>query len=462
MLTRRVARWFDDRMGGAPFATKALNRVFPDHWSFMLGEVALYCFVVLVGTGVYLTFFFEPSSREVVYDGSYEPLQGVEMSAAYRSALELSFDVRAGLVMRQMHHWAALVFVAAIVVHLARVFFTGGFRKPRDLNWVVGVTLLVLAVVNGFLGYSLLDDLLSGTGLRVANAIMLSVPFIGPDLSFGLFGGEFPTPETIPRFYTLHVLVVPALIVILLSVHLALVWRQKHTQFPGEGRTETNLVGERLWPVYALKAGALFFLVVAVLAALGGLAQINPIWAYGPFKSGQATTAVSSASQPDWYMGWVDGALRLMPAWEFRTSWLTLPNPFFPGVLLPSIFMASLYLWPFIEARVTKDHEPHNLLQHPRDNPTRSAFGAAAIAFYTVLFVAGSNDVMAGIFNIAPERVTQTARVLVIVLPVAAFVLTRRICRELRDLDLHPISDPTGSDAGDEAHDAREDQPSRA
>jgi ubiquinol-cytochrome c reductase cytochrome b subunit len=364
------------------------------------------------------------------------------MSAAYRSALDLSFDVRAGLVMRQMHHWAALVFVAAIVVHLARVFFTGGYRKPRDINWVVGVTLLVLAVVNGFLGYSLLDDLLSGTGLRVANAIMLSVPFIGPQLSFGLFGGEFPTPETIPRFYTLHVLIVPAIIVVLLSIHLALVWRQKHTQFPGEGRTETNLVGERLWPVYALKAGSLFFLVVAVLAALGGLAQINPIWAYGPFESAQATTAVSSASQPDWYMGWVDGALRLMPGWEFRTEWLTLPNPFFPGVLLPTIFMASLYLYPFIEARLTGDREPHNLLQRPRDNPTRSAFGAAAIAFYTVLFVAGSNDVLAGIFNVAPERVTQVFRVLVIVLPVLAFMLTRRICRELRDLDLHPIAEP--------------------
>jgi ubiquinol-cytochrome c reductase cytochrome b subunit len=344
--------------------------------------------------------------------------------------------------MRQMHHWAALVFVAAIVVHLARVFFTGGYRKPRDINWVVGVTLLVLAVVNGFLGYSLLDDLLSGTGLRVANAIMLSVPFIGPQLSFGLFGGEFPTPETIPRFYTLHVLIVPAIIVVLLSIHLALVWRQKHTQFPGEGRTETNLVGERLWPVYALKAGSLFFLVVAVLAALGGLAQINPIWAYGPFESAQATTAVSSASQPDWYMGWVDGALRLMPGWEFRTEWLTLPNPFFPGVLLPTIFMASLYLYPFIEARLTGDREPHNLLQRPRDNPTRSAFGAAAIAFYTVLFVAGSNDVLAGIFNVAPERVTQVFRVLVIVLPVLAFMLTRRICRELRDLDLHPIAEP--------------------
>lgn len=440
MLTRRLLRWFDDRVGGAPFATKALNRVFPDHWSFYLGEVALYCFVILVGTGVYLTFFFEPSTRDVVYDGSYEPLQGVEMSAAYRSALELSFDVRAGLVMRQMHHWAALVFVAAIVVHLARVFFTGGYRKPRDINWVVGVTLLVLAIGNGFFGYSLLDDLLSGTGVRVANAIMLSVPFIGPDLAFGFFGGEFPTPEMIPRFYTLHVLVLPVIIVVLLSVHLALVWRQKHTQFPGEGRTEHNLVGERMWPVYALKAGALFFLVTALLAALGGLAQINPIWAYGPFRSSEAATAVTSASQPDWYMGWIDGALRLMPGWELRTSWLTLPNPFFPGVLMPTLFFLGLYLWPFVEARATGDREQHNLLQRPRDNPTRSGIGAAVIAFYAVLFVAGSNDVLAGIFNVAPEDLTLVFRVLVIGLPIVAFWLTRRICTELRDSGLHPVS----------------------
>jgi ubiquinol-cytochrome c reductase cytochrome b subunit len=442
VLTRRLLRWIDDRLGGAPFATKALNRVFPDHWSFMFGEVALYCFIILVGTGIYLSFFFEPSTREVVYDGSFRPLQGVEMSAAYRSALHISFDVRAGLVMRQMHHWAALLFVAAIVVHLARVFFTGAFRKPRDLNWMVGVTLLILAVVNGFFGYSLLDDLLSGTGLRVANAIMLSVPLIGPQLAFGLLGGEFPADATIPRFFVLHVLVVPAVIVAVLSVHLALVWRQKHTQFPGEGRTEENLVGERLWPVYALRGGALFFLVTAFLALLGGVAQINPIWAYGPFKTSQTTSAVSSASQPDWYMGWVDGALRLMPGWEFRTGFFTIPNPFFPGVLLPTLFIGGMFLWPYIEAAVTGDHEPHNLLQHPRDNPTRSGIGAAVIGFYAVLFTAGSNDVLSGIFNVAPETLTLAFRVLLFVVPIIAFFLTRRICRELRGTDVHPLSPP--------------------
>lgn len=447
MLIRRTLRWFDDRVGGAPFFSKALNRVFPDHWSFMLGEIVLYCFIVLVATGTYLCFFFEPSGREVIYDGSFGPLQGAEMSAAYRSALDLSFEVRAGLVMRQIHHWAALVFVATMVVHLGRVFLTGGYRKPRDVNWVIGVTLLVLAIVNGFLGYSLLDDLLSGTGVRVANAIMLSIPFVGPDLAFGLFGGEFPTEDLVPRFYILHVLVVPAIIVGLLSAHLALVWRQKHTQFPGPGRTETNLVGERLWPAYAMKAASLFFLTVAVLCGLGGLAQINPVWAYGPFRSSLATTAVTSASQPGWYMGWLDGALRLMPAWELRTTWFTLPNPFLGGVLVPTFFFGLLYAYPFLEARLTGDRSRHNLLQRPRDNPVRSGVGAAVAAFYVVLFLAGSNDVLAGLFNVAPESITRLFRVLVLALPLLAFGLTRRVCRELQVSGLRPIAEPGGTPA---------------
>ena len=152
MITRRIARWLDDRLGASRFARSTLDKAFPDHWSFMLGEIALYCFVVLVLTGIFLAFFFDPSPKKVFYHGNYTQLHGVHMSEAYRSAVSLSFDVRAGLVMRQMHHWAALIFLAAIVTHLCRVFFTGAFRRPRELNWIVGVTLLVLAMFNGFTG----------------------------------------------------------------------------------------------------------------------------------------------------------------------------------------------------------------------------------------------------------------------------------------------------------------------
>ena len=434
---RSSLRWVDDRVGGAPVGRAALRRVFPDHWSFLVGETAMYSFIVLLVTGVFLTFFFEPSTREVVYDGPYEPLRGREMSAAYRSTLELSFEVRAGLVMRQVHHWAALVFVAAIIVHLARVFFTGAFRRPRELNWVVGVTLLVLAIGNGFFGYSLLDDLLSGTGLRVAWSIALAVPVLGPTLAFGLFGGEFPADATIPRFFTLHVLVVPAVIVALLGVHLGLIWRQKHTQYPGGPRKEDNVVGRRLWPAFASRSLGLFLLTAAVLTGLGGLVQINPIWVYGPFSP--TATAVTSASQPDWYMGWLDGALRLFPAWEVRVLDFSVPSAFFPGVLLPTLAFGLLYAWPFLEARVTGDRDTHHLLDRPRDVPVRTALGCATFVFFGILFLAGSNDVLSGLVGVAPETLTNVFRIAVFLVPFGTYLVVRTICRNLRDSGLHPL-----------------------
>ncbi len=439
----RGFRFVDDRLGISRFTRKALTKVFPDHWSFMIGEIAMYCLVILIVTGIYLAFFFVPATEEIVYGGAYAPLRGVEMSQAYASTLDISFEVRAGLVMRQMHHWAALVFVAAIVVHLCRVFFTGAFRRPRELNWMVGVTLLVLAIGNGFFGYSLVDDLLSGTGVRVAYSIALSVPAAGTWLAFLFFGGEFPNTEFITRFYVLHVLILPAMIVGLLTAHLAIVWRQKHTQFKGPGRTEDNIVGSRLWPQYAAKSAALFLLVAAVLAALGGLAQINPIWLYGPYQATQAAAA-TAGSQPDWYMGWVDGALRIMPAWEVRAFGHTIANPFFPGVLMPGITFGALYLWPFLERRVTRDRAAHNLLDRPRDAPVRTALGAATLAFYGILLLAGGNDILAGVFRIAPEAITTAFRVLIFVVPLAVFLVTRNVCRGLARADLHPTEPPEG------------------
>ncbi|MGH9226590.1 MAG: cytochrome bc1 complex cytochrome b subunit [Acidimicrobiales bacterium] len=440
-MTGRVIRWVDDRLGASNFARTALNKIFPDHWSFMLGEVAMYSLVVLILTGVYLTFFFVPTAREVVYTGSYEPLQGVHMSAAYASTLDISFEVRAGLVMRQMHHWAALVFIAAIVLHLCRVFFTGAFRRPRELNWMVGVTLLLLSIANGFFGYSLVDDLLSGTGVRVAYSIALSIPVIGTWLTFLFFGGEFPATTFLTRFFVLHVMLLPALIIGLLSAHLAILWRQKHTQFPGRGRSEKTITGSRLWPTYALKSVATFFLVAGVLSGLAGLFQINPVWLYGPYDATQAAAA-TSGSQPDWYVGWLDGALRVMPGWEIRALDHTIANPFFPGVLMPGLTFAALYLWPWIERRFTKDDAPHNLLDRPRDVPLRTATGAAAIAFYGILFVAGGNDVLAALTQIAPETITNIFRVGIIVLPLAVFLVTRAACRSLARSGVHPLEDP--------------------
>jgi ubiquinol-cytochrome c reductase cytochrome b subunit len=437
-----VGRWVDDRLGVSKLADDVLNHVFPDSWSFLLGEIAMYCFVILVLTGVYLTFFFHPGSRDVVYAGSYAPLRGLHMSEAYESTIALSFDVRAGLVVRQIHHWTADVFAAAVVVHLCRIFFTGAFRRPREINWIIGLTLLLLVIANGFAGYSLPDDLLSATGLRIAYSLLLSIPFIGTWVASLFFGGAYPGPAVISRLFIIHVLILPTLIAVLMGIHLAIIWRQKHTQFPGAGRTEHNVVGSRLWPTYAAKSAGLFAAVVAVVAALGGLAQINPIWLYGPYHTG----AVTTAAQPDWYMGWLEGALRIFPAWRVHLWNHTIPELFWPGAVLPGLTFALLYAWPFIEARVTRDRAVHHLLDRPRDRPSRTAIGTGVLTFYIVLFAAGSQDIFAQHLNAPIARVDQTFRVLLLVAPVIVAAITWKWCH---DLSSRPSDESFGSMSDD-------------
>jgi ubiquinol-cytochrome c reductase cytochrome b subunit len=428
-----LEHWVDDRLGTNRFVQHSLKKVFPDHWSFMLGEVALYALVVLIATGTFLTFFFVPSGHEVTYHGTYKALDGLQMSEAYRSTVHLSFDVRAGLVIRQMHHWAALLFVAAIVVHLCRIFFTGAFRRPRELNWIVGVALLVLALFNGFTGYSMPDDLLSGTGLRIAYSIALSVPFVGSWLAFLVFGGEFPDPAIIPRLFVIHILFVPALILALLTVHMAILWRQKHTQFPGPGRRDDNVVGSHLWPTYAARSVGLFALIVAVIAALGGLAQINPVWLYGPFKP----AAVSTAAQPDWYLGWTEGALRVFPAIRLHVFGFRVPEVFFPGVALPGITFAALFLWPFLEQRFTRDRMPHHLLDRPRQRRWRTALGVGVLTFYVVLFLAGGQDIYAQKLGVSIAPVTWTLRAALLVLPLASAAFAWKLASDLAAAETH-------------------------
>ncbi len=434
----RLVFWLDDRLGAASFARRALRKAFPDHWAFMLGEVALYCFVLLVLTGTFLTLFFTASGQDLTYSGPYTPLVGVRMSAAYASVLRLSFEVRAGLVMRQIHHWAALVFVAAVVVHLLRIFFTGAFRRPREINWFVGTGLLILAMAEGFTGYSLPDDLLSGTGIRITYSVVLSIPVVGTWLAFLFFGGEFPAPIVIGRLLVLHIMLLPGLLFAAVGVHLAIVWHQKHTLFPGPGRTERTVVGSPLWPHYAMKSVGLALVVVGVLALLGGLFQINPVWLYGPYNP----TTASAPAQPDWYVGWLEGILRLAPFGDLRLFGHTIPGLFIPAVLFPSVFFAGILLWPLIEHRVSGDDTPHHLLNRARDVPWRSAVGVGVLAFAVILTVAGSNDVLARFLGVPVERITTALRVsLVIIPPIAGYVMYQ-ICRELNRAA--PESSPAG------------------
>ena len=427
----KAADWADERFTGSSALRRNMNKVFPDNWSFMMGEIALWSFVILLLSGVYLSFFYDPSMTEVRYDGSYSLLRGVEMSRAYDSTLDLSFDVRGGLLMRQIHHWAALLFLAAMVAHMLRTFFTGAFRKPREITWILGVGLLTLGIVEGFAGYSLPDDLLSGTGLRIAHAIMMSIPVVGTWIAYAVFGSEFPGDEILARLYIVHVLLVPGIILALIAAHVGLVGIQKHTQFPGPGRTENNVIGERIYPTYGAKAGGFFFLVSGVVAALGGLVQINPVWLYGPYNP----AVVNAGTQPDWYMGFLDGSIRLFPAWEIRFWDYTVSPIFWPCVVLPGIMFTLLAVYPFLEARMTKDRAVHHLLQRPRDVPVRTSLGAMALTFYTVLLISGGNDIIANKFDISLNAMTWIGRITVIILPPIAYVATYMLCLGLQKHD---------------------------
>jgi len=429
-------KWLDERVGAAGVARGLIRKVFPDHWSFMLGEIALYSFIVLLLSGTFLTFWFQPSMQEITYTGSYTPLYGLEMSQAYASTLDISFDIRGGLLMRQIHHWSAMLFIAAMYVHMLRVFFTGAFRKPRELNWVIGVLLMVLGLIEGFAGYSLPDDLLSGTGLRFVDGLIRSIPIVGSYLEYFVFGGEFPGNEIIPRLYMVHILLVPALLLGLIAAHMLLLVYHKHTQWPGPGRTEKNVVGYPVLPVYAAKAGGFFFVVFGFTALMGAVLQINPIWAYGPYNPSEVT----AGSQPDWYMGFVEGAVRLMPNWEFTTlGWTFSLNVFIPAVLLLGAFFTAIGAYPFIERWVTKDDREHHLLQRPRNAPVRTALGVAAMTFYGVLWIGGGNDIIATQFRLDIYAITWFCRVMVFVGPVIAFIITKRICLGLQRADKEQV-----------------------
>src|SRR5687768_13830262 len=358
-----VANWADERTGLASSNKKMIRKVFPDHWSFMLGEIALWSFVVLLLTGVFLTLWFKPSMAEVVYDGSYDQLRGLHMSEAYASTLDISFDVRGGLLMRQMHHWAAMLFIAAMFVHLIRVFVTGAFRKPGEINWLIGGVLLLLGILEGFAGYSLPDDLLSGTGLRIADGLVKATPVVGTYMSFFMFGGEFPGDVIIPRLYIAHVLLIPGLLLALIGAHMMLLVYQKHTQWPGPGRTEQNVVGYPMAPIYAAKAGGYLCIVVDVTTLMGGLLSVNPVWKYGPYNP----AGVTAGSQPDWYMGVAEGLLRIFHGWETEIFGVTISwNVLLPGQIFPIMILVGILVYPFIEAWITGDKREHHLLELPR------------------------------------------------------------------------------------------------
>jgi ubiquinol-cytochrome c reductase cytochrome b subunit len=438
-LAAGTADYLDQRTGLGVVVKNFARKIFPDHWSFLLGEIALYSFITLIISGIFLTMFFVPSMNETTYTGPWASLNGVQMSEAFSSTLRLSFEVRGGLLMRQIHHWAALIFMASIVTHMFRIFFTGAFRKPREVNWVIGFTLLILGLLAGFSGYSLPDDVLSGNGLRIADGVALAIPIIGTYASYLLFGGQFPGQDLIPRLFTVHILIVPGLILALVGLHLFFVVLHKHTQYPGSGRTNKNVVGYPLFPIYVAKAGGYFFIVFGVIALMGATMSINPVWNYGPFDP----SPVSAGAQPDWYMLFLEGALRLMPGQaEVVIGGFTLSlNIIVPAMIVPGVLFTGLALYPFIEAWVTGDRREHHVLDRPRNRPFRTGFGVSLLVAFFILVLAGSNDLIATHFHLSINDITWVFRFLIFLGPWFAFWVTKRICLSLqrkdRELVLH-------------------------
>lgn len=434
-LADRLARGSKISKRGADAIHGMRRRVVPVHWSNMFGVVALACLAVIFVTGVVLMFFYTPSGATVEYDGRYPPLHGEQVSKAFASTLHISFDVPGGLLLRQAHHWAALLLPAALMAQMLVIFFTGGFRKPRRAGWVLLFLILIAALAGGWSGYALPDDMLSGTGLRIFEGILLSIPLVGTWAKQLVFGGQFPG-AIIENLYPFHI-VVSVVLLALLALRIAISYRIKPPQFPAALRTEANVVGLPL-PRAAVRAGGLFLVVTGIVLLISVTVTINPIWLYGPASPGNAT----AGSQPDWYTGFLDGALRLVPTgWEI----VALDRTWTLAVLAPlavvTLFLLLVAAYPFIEGWAAADRSEHHLLERPRNTPTRTGIGVAGIVFYAILWAAGGADVIAVAFDLTIEGVVLALQILLITGPIIAFSLTRRVCLGLqhkdRELVLH-------------------------
>jgi ubiquinol-cytochrome c reductase cytochrome b subunit len=407
------------------------RRRVPTHWTNLFGIVTIASLVVVTVTGILLMFFYTPSSEATLYDGSYAPLHGATASQAFASTMRVTFDVPGGVVLRQAHHWAALLLPAAIIVQLVATFFTGAFRRPRRALWLLLLLALIAALASGWSGYALPDDMLSGTGLRIVEGILLGIPVIGTWLASILFGGSFPG-RIIENLYPLHIAVFPGALLLLVALRALEAWRHGPPQFPGQGRTPENVVGVALIPTAAARAGGLFLVVTCLLLLISATVTVSPIWLYGPADPGNA----GAGSQPDWYTGFLDGALRLVPpgwevVWLGRTWTLAILAP----LAVVGAFFAFVAAYPLLEESVTGDRGDHHLLDRPRQAPTRTGLGVAGLVFVGVLWAAGGADIIAMAFSVSIEHVITALQVAFVVGPFLAFTVARRICFGLQRKD---------------------------
>lgn len=373
--------WIDERLNLGALHRKYGRKVFPVHSTFFLGEMALFSFLILVLTGTYLGFVYVPSNVPVALNDETIP-------EAYAS-VRLIESIPVASLFRNTHHWAAHVMIASILLHTMRIFFTGTYRKPREINWVIGVVLLGLTLMAGFVGYALPYDSYAVTATGIGFSIARSIPWIGDFASELFFGGAFPTLGSLSRLYTLHVFVLPAMLAGIMSLHLLLVIKQKHTQ-PGYAREQAEpgkVLGVPLIPYQALLAGQLLFLMFGALFLLSAFVPPHPLTEFGP---PQASTP---EVKPDWYLLWIYGFLKIVPSEAaFKLFGATFGPDFLGGLLFPALVFGVLTLAPWMDRTNRRAIRRFEYLEPVRQSPIRTASGVAMLAFLGTLCLAAYYD----------------------------------------------------------------------
>lgn len=409
-----------------------LGKAFPAEDSFLLGEVALFSFVVIVLSGIFLGVFYEPSSADVVYQGVIDQYQGEQLPAAFVSVLHITYGVPFGMFIRRIHHWAAHLFVASIALHMFRVYFTAAYRNPREINWIVGTILAVLAMGGSYTGYALPFDEFGATATGIGYNLAISVPVIGDFLGQLVFAGEFPSSGAIPRLFFLHVLVIPLAIMGLLVVHMLILMRQKHTEGT---RSETEaeaaevdadddsvILGLPAYPNQAAVGAVVFFLTAGTLSLLAGFLPVHNIVAYGPNDPASTPAVV----MPDWFLMWVYGFLKVLPGWTtFHLGGIELTAEFWGGILLPGVVIVVVALWPFFD-RAT---EPRHFLADPLNAPRRTAIGIGAITMILVASLAGMNNLLGTAIGISTTVLNPYLLWGIILVPLVVGIITYALLR---------------------------------
>ena len=398
----RIRDWIEERLELEKFARRYLKKAFPTHPTFLCGEMALFSFVMLVITGIFLGLSYEPSVREVNLFGRFVP-------AAYASVVKIDLS-SFGLITRRVHHWSAMLMIASVLLHLMRVYFTGCYKNPREINWIIGLILFGATFFASFTGYLLPYSEFSVTATSIGYYIAKSIPWLGNWISRLIFCGSFPADETIPRFFFMHVMLIPLTLITLIAIHMVILVKQKHSEprhnlSRPESRGGKRLIGIPLWPNQVLISFCFFFFMAFVIFFIAVLLPANPVENYGPPGPG------TPIMRPDWYFLAIYGLLKLIPGTlHFDLLGAKITSETVGGVFFPGLAAILLIVLPFIDRR----SKPQYYMDNPLDHPFRTSIGIMGLSLSAMLVLAGYIDILGA----SPTKMS----IYVIIVTVTAFV----------------------------------------